>query len=273
MTSLKKSLSRSQVVYKSFTLNYAEQEEDPIEEGDALEIPAKEPKIEIKKVENQENSDSFIEEIETANEDDLGDDGGIPSAQNIPVDNEDEIETEFSDHDFDTAHAQKDTAVDDIENKYHDLTDDPVSDISSSQIHRETLPDEVDAGDEIEQNPTQHFLSSDVGEEIDMTGHEEFFREEFIVVRFVEEETDQLDLFDCGQVRVLVCEHLPTDGESNDAVFEKLMCDGMYKIIVDAKKVPKEIQEGSKFIMKLPLFTFAHGQQFGVIAPNFFLAE
>jgi hypothetical protein len=271
------SLKRSQVIYRSTALDCDEQEEDPIEEGDASDIPPQKRRFTIKYPPKSVENESPDEEIESSNDFDSDNNVHIPDAQ-IVNDKSDEVESEIDESVSDSKPMNDESlneeiesqGHEEIESQGHDFTDELVAEISSSQVHHEPT---FDVSDEIEQCQTQTFMSSDCGEEIDMTGHEEFFREEFIMMRFIEEESDQLDLFDCGQTRVLVCEHIPVEGESENAVFEKLMCDAKYRVIVDAKKVPKRIDEGTKFVMKMPLFTFAHGQQFGVIAPNFFQAE
>ena len=150
-----------------------------------------------------------------------------------------------------------------------DAFDDPLSEITSSQLHK-TLNDEN--MEDIEPPSSHHanFLSSDNPDEIDITGHDDFFREEHIIMKFIEEETSELELFDCGHVRVLVCEHLPVDGESRNPEFEQIINSGSkYRIIVEAKKMQKELEAGTKFIMKLPFYVFPYHDCFGIIAPSF----
>ena len=110
------------------------------------------------------------------------------------------------------------------------------------------------------------FLSSD-SDQIDESGHEEFFREDFIIFQLIGEETDELELWDCNLTRVLVCEHLSVADESEKDCFTALH-NGVFRIIVNSKSIPKNIQPGSRLLMKSPFNVFSHQDKIGIIAPT-----
>ncbi|EAY23330.1 hypothetical protein TVAG_186380 [Trichomonas vaginalis G3] len=137
----------------------------------------------------------------------------------------------------------------------------PISDVSSHPSH--SIDDNQEEIEEI-----HSFLTSQY-EEIDTQGLEEFFKEEYIALRFVEDLTNTLEIWDCNLTRIIKCRHIPLETESKHPNYRQIIDHNEVICIINDKILPKEINENTKFLLKEPFKVFTYLDDLAIIAPSF----
>ena len=108
----------------------------------------------------------------------------------------------------------------------------------------------------------QKFLSSDYSDQIDTSKNDDFFKEEFITFKFLEEKTIELELWDCQLSRILFCEYI-SDVEKKNNLIEK-----NFYLIINSKSLPQNLLKNIYLAIYQPFHIFSFNSKFGILVPN-----
>lgn len=132
-----------------------------------------------------------------------------------------------------------------------------IEDDSSSSTADDAIVNDAANIEESEEPISDGALAEQVHEAIDTA---EMFKQERVVLEFLEDETGSLDLWDFGYSRVLKVlvrdSHIPGFPE------------GEIRLIVQASLVPHVRQAGDQFVLAEPFHAFPHNGKMYILAPS-----
>lgn len=252
-----KSLSRTQVNYHDIRMSREQEEEDPIENSDGEnEFPsAQRPHPESAQISEKED-ESEVESIDSSSESVKENTQVVvikPPVQSLKSMTPKKIETHHESEIDDSIDS------DSISQSLRSEKDEEIEQVSEvSQKNEEVISEEIEE--------IHSFLTSQY-EEIDTQGIDEFFKEEFIGLEFIEDLTDTLDIWDCDLTRVLLCHYIPIEGESKHDNFQQIIMSGDILCITSSKSIKKELDINSRFLLKEPFKAFKYHDRYAVISP------
>jgi hypothetical protein len=138
---------------------------------------------------------------------------------------------------------------------HHATEDDRMNLISRRHPEPEPEPEPIS-----DPNQFEEVADNDEDDGIDTSNLQEFFRQRRVVFEFLEDETDQLQQWDCRYSRVMLVKVVESQIDGIN--------DPSYRIIVKSTDVMHVRQVGDRFVMGEPFHAFAFNDQVFLMAPT-----